>query len=179
MRIGLLWRRSSVWRRSCRTDAKTPGRVITLSITLLEQEISLQRSSKRTLSGSIMSLPGKIKAIVLTCDRWRAITRHLILKYERLWPDHPFIFHVPYQVLRGTDTDRVKYHPAPEDIKGTILHLLADIDDEDWIYWCVDDKYPIQLPTDKVAGLIAQAMRSLAIEGLLYRRCSAILRILA
>jgi Sulfotransferase family len=32
--------------KRCRTDAKTPGRVITLSITLLEQEISLQRSSK-------------------------------------------------------------------------------------------------------------------------------------
>ena len=65
-----------------------------------------------------MSLPDKIKAIVLTCDRWRAITRHLILKYERLWPDHPFIFHVPYQELRGTDTDRIKYHAAPEDIRG-------------------------------------------------------------
>ena len=107
-----------------------------------------------------MSLPGKIKAIVLTCDRWRAITRHLILKYERLWPDHPFVFQVPYQELRGTDTDRIKYHAAPEDIKGTILHLLADIDDEEWIYWCVDDKYPIQLPTDKVTSLISHAMRS-------------------
>src|SRR5436309_2291082 len=36
-----------------------------------------------------MNLRDKIKAIVLTCDRWRAITRHVILKYERLWPDHP------------------------------------------------------------------------------------------
>ena len=122
-----------------------------------------------------MSLPDKIKAIVLTCDRWRAITRHVILKYERLWPDHPFIFHVPYQELRGTDTDRIKYHPAPEDIKGTILHSLADIDDEEWIYWCVDDKYPIELPTDKVAGLISHAMRSPHIDGLLFCRCRATL----
>src|SRR5437764_1085098 len=124
-----------------------------------------------------MSSPGKIKAIVLTCDRWRAITRHLILKYERLWPDHPFIFHVPYQELRGTDTDRIKYHAAPEDIKGTILHLLADIDDEEWIYWCVDDKYPIELPTDKVASLISHAMRSPGIDGLLFCRCRALLSI--
>src|SRR5438034_3354189 len=124
-----------------------------------------------------MSLPGKIKAIVLTCDRWRVITRHLILKYERLWPDHPFIFHVPYQKLRGTDTDRIKYHAAPEDIKGTILHLLADIDDEEWIYWCVDDKYPIQLPTDKVTSLISHAMRSPGIDGLLFCRCRALLSI--
>ena len=124
-----------------------------------------------------MSSPDKIKAIVLTCDRWRAITRHLILKYERLWPDHPFVFHVPYQELRGTDTDRIKYHAAPEDIKGTILHLLADIDDEEWIYWCVDDKYPIQLPTDKVASLISHAMRSPGIDGLLFCRCRALLSI--
>src|SRR6266508_118145 len=145
MRIGLLWRKSSVWRRSCRTDAKTPGRVITLSITLLEQEISLQRSSKWILSGSIMSLPDKIKAIVLTCDRWRAITRHLILKYELLWPVHPFMFHFPYQELRGTYPARIKSHAAPAAITGTILPLLPDIDDEESIYWCVDDKYPIQL----------------------------------
>src|SRR5205814_1377577 len=98
-------------------------------------------------------------------------------KYERLWPDHPFIFHVPYQELRGTDSDRIKYHPAPEDIKGTVLHLLADIDDEEWIYWCVDDKYPIQLPTDKVAGLISHAMRSPGIDGLLFCRCRALLSI--
>src|SRR4029453_13454950 len=49
-----------------------------------------------------------------------AITRHLILKYERIWPDHPFVFHIPYQELRGTDTDRIKYYAAPEDIKGPI-----------------------------------------------------------
>src|SRR5947207_15296596 len=112
-----------------------------------------------------MSLPGKIRAIVLTCDRWRAITRHLILKYERLWPDQPFIFHVPYQELPGSDTDRIKYHPPHEHIKGTILHLLADIDDEEWIYCGVDDKYPIQLPTNMVVVLISQAIPSADIDG--------------
>src|SRR3954462_9246988 len=114
--------------RSCRTDAKTRGSVTTLSITLLERKRLLQRSSTWILSGSVMSSPDKIKAIVLTCDRFRAITRHVILKYERLCPYHPFIFQVPYQDLRGTDTERIKYRAAPEDIKGTILHLLADID---------------------------------------------------
>ena len=94
-----------------------------------------------------MSFPNKIKAIVLTCDRYRAITRHVIFQYDRLWPDHPFVFHIPYQELGGTDTKRVKYLTSPSDIKGTVLHLLANIDDEEWIYWCVDDKYPIELPT--------------------------------
>src|SRR3954454_5179235 len=112
MRIGPLWRRSWASRKNCRTDAKTRGSVITLSITLLERKRLLQRSSTWILSGSVMSSPGKIKAIVLTCDRFRAITRHLILKYERLWPDHPFIFQVPYQELRGTDPERIKYRAA-------------------------------------------------------------------
>jgi len=87
-----------------------------------------------------MSSPDKIKAIVLTCDRYRVMTQHLIVQYERLWPDHPFVFHIPYQELGGVDSERIKYHTSPADIKGTVLHLLANIDDEEWIYWCVDDK---------------------------------------
>ena len=83
-----------------------------------------------------MSSPDKIKAIVLSYDRYRAITEHLILQYAPLWPDHPFVFHVPYQALGGVETERIKYFTSPSDIKGTVLHSeLADIDDEEWIYW--------------------------------------------
>jgi len=124
-----------------------------------------------------MSSPDKIKAIVLTCDRYRAITEHMIFQYDRLWQDHPFLFHVPYQKLGGVDTERVKYLNAPLNIKGSVLHLLSEIDDEEWIYWCVDDKYPIQLPTDKVTSLISHAMRSPGIDGLLFCRCRALLSI--
>ena len=116
-----------------------------------------------------MSSADKIKAIVLTCDRYRAITEHMIFQYDRLWPDHPFVFHVPYQELGGLDTERVKYLAAPSDIKGTIF------DDEEWIYWCVDDKYPIQLVTHKIASLISHAMRSPEVDGLLFCRCRATL----
>jgi hypothetical protein len=122
-----------------------------------------------------MSLPDKIKAVVLTCDRYRAITEHMIFQYDRLWPDHPFIFQVPYQELGATDIERVKYITSPSDIKGTVLHLLEEIDDEEWIYWCVDDKYPIQLVTDKIASLISHAMRSPEVDGLLFCRCRATL----
>jgi hypothetical protein len=122
-----------------------------------------------------MSLPDKLKAIVLTCDRYRAITEHMIFQYDRLWPDHPFVFHVPYQELGGLDTERVKYLAVPSDIKGTVLHLLSEIDDEEWIYWCIDDKYPIQLVTDKIGSLIYHAMRSPEVDGLLFCRCRATL----
>ena len=122
-----------------------------------------------------MNLPDKIKAIVLTCDRYRAITEHMIFQYDRLWPGHPFVFHVPYQELGGTDTERVKFVTSPSDIKRTVLHLLAEIDEEEWIYWCVDDKYPIQLVTDKIGTLISHARRSPEVDGLLFCRCRATL----
>jgi len=122
-----------------------------------------------------MSSPDKIKAIVLTCDRYRAITEHMIFQYARLWPDHPFVFHVPYEKVGGIDTDRVKYVTAPSDIKETVLHLLREIDDDEWVYWCVDDKYPIQLVVGKIASLISHAMRSPEVDGLLFCRCRATL----
>ena len=122
-----------------------------------------------------MSSLDKIKAIVLTCDRYRAITEHMIFQYDRLWPDHPFVFHVPYQDLGGADTERVKYLPTPSDIKSTVLQLLTNIDNEEWIYWCVDDKYPIQLVTDKIATVISHATRSEEVDGLLFCRCRATL----
>lgn len=122
-----------------------------------------------------MSSPDKIKAIVLTCDRYRAITEHMIFQYDRLWLDHPFVFQVPYQERVGVDTDRVRYLAAPSDIKGTVLHLLEEIDDEEWIYWCIDDKYPVQLVTGKIASLISNAMRSPKVDGLLFCKCRATL----
>jgi hypothetical protein len=118
-----------------------------------------------------MSLVPELKAIVLSCDRYRAITEHMIFQYERLWPNHPFAFRIPYQRDRGTDTKRTTYRQTPEDIKGTVLHLLADLDDEEWIYWCVDDKYPIQLVTGKIMSLITHALGAPEMSGLLFCRC--------
>ena len=118
-----------------------------------------------------MSSANKMKAIVLTCDRYRAITDHMILQYARLWPDHPFVFRVPYQELRGDESDRIKYVKTPAAIRPTVLQLLEGLDDEEWVYWCVDDKYPIQLVTGKIKELIVDAMRSLDMSGLLFCRC--------
>jgi hypothetical protein len=118
----------------------------------------------------------KIKAIVLTWDRSRAMTQHMMLQYEKLWPDHPFVFQIPYQNLGGTDTERTRYIKSPEPIRATVLQLLADVDDEEWVYWCIDDKYPIQLKTEKIARLISHATQSPKMSGLLFCRCRQLLR---
>jgi hypothetical protein len=116
-----------------------------------------------------------MKAIVLTCDSYRALTEHMILQYERLWPDHPFVFRVPYQKLRGPESERIQYVKAPggtaTDIPPSVLELLADVDDDEMVYWCVDDKYPIQLVTDKINSLMSYACDSSDISGLMFCRC--------
>jgi len=117
-----------------------------------------------------------MKAIILTCDRYRAITEHMMLKYSELWPDHPFTFRIPYQRLGGSATKDREYIRTPGAIRETVLTLLADLDDEEWIYWCVDDKYPIQLVLEKIRQFVTDLRHSDSISGLLFCRCKALLR---
>src|SRR5947208_14702268 len=91
-----------------------------------------------------------MKAIVLTFDRHRAITQHLMLQYQRLWPDHPFRFRMPYQQLPGPNTERTEYIESAPEIPATLLRLIEHIQHEARVYWCSDDKYPIRLIVDKV-----------------------------
>src|SRR5437773_228867 len=112
-----------------------------------------------------------MKAIVLTCDRYRAFTEHMILQYDRLWPDHPFVFRIPYQIFRRPDSERIEYIAAPEGIRASVLRLVADVDDEEMVYWCADDKYPIQLVTHKIAPLMSYVRQSPDISGLMFCRC--------
>ena len=116
-----------------------------------------------------------MKAIVLTCDSYRPLTEHMILQYHRLWPDHPFVFRIPYQNLDGPNSERREYIKAPggtaNDIPPSVLRLIADVDDEEMVYWCADDKYPIQLITDKIASFMVYASESADIGGLMFCRC--------
>jgi hypothetical protein len=103
------------------------------------------------------------------------MTEHMIFQYQALWPDHPFVFHIPYQTLAGQETERANYFQTPEDIRKTVLQLISKLDDEEWIYWCIDDKYPIRLITEKIVDLIVDATRSPQMSGLLFCRCRAVL----
>src|SRR6266568_891091 len=117
-----------------------------------------------------------MRAIVLTCDRYRAVTEHMILKYEELWPDHPLVFRIPYQQFGGRATARSEYVKTSPNIRETVLQLIADLDEDDWIYWCVDDKYLIQFVLEKINQLMTDAIGSPDISGLLFCRCKALLK---
>lgn len=115
-----------------------------------------------------------VKAIVLTYDKNRALTDHMIFKYNQLWPNHPFQFRVAYQDLAPTmATDTTEYKKTPFAIKPTILSLLDDLDDDELIYWCIDDKYPIKLDVPSIERMYQWLSRkeSSAISGVLFCRC--------
>lgn len=95
-----------------------------------------------------------MNAIVLTYDRNTILTEHMIRCYEELWPEHPFTFRIPFQ-----DSERCilshsrEYIRTSPFIKATILTLINDLDDEEWVYWCIDDKYPVQLEIKNITSL--------------------------
>ena len=118
-----------------------------------------------------------MKAIVLTYDKNRALTEHMIFKYQQLWPDHPFCFRIPYQELKSEDSPNCEYIHSPVDIKGTVLTLIQDLDDDDWIYWCIDDKYPIYLDLQKIKSIMSWLLSASASEcsGVLFCRIRDVL----
>lgn len=87
-----------------------------------------------------------MKAIVLTYDRNRIITEHMIMCYKKAWPDNPFIYYIPYQnkSVCNPSNDRV-YIQTDSSFRTTVLSLLDNVPDEEWVYWCIDDKYPVKL----------------------------------
>jgi hypothetical protein len=73
----------------------------------------------------------------------------MLARYEKLWPDHPFSFRVPYQnndeLMLKHDPMPAALVPSPAGIRDTVLTLLEPFADHEWLYWCIDDKYPISL----------------------------------
>ena len=83
----------------------------------------------------------------------------MLVTYQRLWPNHPFQFVIPYQTypteLAEKFGDRVELVQSPPGIKETVLTLLSALDSDEWVYWCIDDKYIVSLK-DGVANDVAE-----------------------
>jgi hypothetical protein len=86
-----------------------------------------------------------MKALVLTYDRNHFLTVHMIRQYNKLWPDHPFQFYVPYQIYPeelvaefGQQIQPVMSNPS---IPDTIRTLLDVVEDSEWVLWAIDDRY--------------------------------------
>jgi hypothetical protein len=120
-----------------------------------------------------------VRAVVLTCDRYRPFTEHMLRCYADLWPGHPFVFRIPYQ-----GKGERAHGPGPrelvrckEGVRATVLGLVGDLADEEWIYWCPDDKHPVNLEVER-AGAIASWVAQVedpAIGGVSFARCRELL----
>ena len=91
-----------------------------------------------------------MKAIVLSCDRYHKITNHMIATYQHLWPSNQLKFLIPYnekypKFLEDKWREKVEFVKTPVEFKKTMDGLLKNIDDDEWIYWCTDDSYLVDL----------------------------------
>ena len=123
-----------------------------------------------------------MKAIVLTFDKYIKFAEHTVLAYQKKWSSHPFTFRIPYGddqclpdfrkygnkvELIQTDAAKPIYSLVSESgtkqvslIRATVLKLLEDIPDNEWIYWCMDDRYPIRIK-EKKANDICQFIQNI------------------
>ncbi len=104
-----------------------------------------------------------MEAILLTHDAQLGLAELVHKTYARLWPGHPLQFRVPY--ARATDSAAFAYLSAQPDcrmvaspsgaVKASMAALLDGVDDRDWVYWCIDDRFPITLDPAGVARIAA------------------------
>lgn len=115
-----------------------------------------------------------MKALVLTFDKYRPFTEHMIMCYEQLWPNHPFTFRVPYQSDEVKDYyedkfgDKVEMIKSPSGIVDTMFALSDDLDENEWVYWCMDDRYPMKLDVAEVEKCYQYAVEHDNIDGLMF-----------
>jgi hypothetical protein len=89
-----------------------------------------------------------VKGVVLSFDPHLEIANLLVETYNRLWPDCRFQFRIPF-----TDRDprsifraqNVEFIATPPDIRSTVEGLLSDLPEHELVFWCIDDRYPIEI----------------------------------
>jgi hypothetical protein len=106
----------------------------------------------------------------------------MLITYQMLWPNHPFQFVIPYQTypteLAEKYGEQVEPVHSPPGIKDTVLTLLAPLDPQEWVYWCIDDKYLVFL-NDAVASHVADWVPTItdpSIAGVSFARAGKMLK---
>jgi len=122
-----------------------------------------------------------MKAIVLSCDRYHPFTEHMIASYQAIWPSHQFTFRIPYQQYPQQLNDKfgsgIELISTPADIKQTVLTLISDLQDDEWIYWCIDDKYLVDIDEDSASSCFewVNKITDPSVCGVMFCRCRKLL----
>ncbi|HYD64524.1 hypothetical protein [Azospirillum sp.] len=109
-------------------------------------------------------------AVVLTFDHQAGLAELVHKSYRDLWPGCPLRFRIPVNDRRTNPSlaylaarPDVVLVDSPPDIRATMAALLDGLDDDAWVYWCIDDRFPEAIPAP--AALDALGARLAAGEG--------------
>lgn len=108
-----------------------------------------------------------MKAIVLSFDDQLEIANFVVESYNRLWPGCPLTFRIPYTERdpRSLFTARnIEPIPTLRAIRPTIEGLLRGVPDDEFVYWCIDDRYPIFMYDLETIAAIQRSLEDTACE---------------
>ena len=86
-----------------------------------------------------------MKAIVLTYDPQVGFAELLYKMYMEKWPNCPLTFRIPWNNHKHSyflSKPNVELIQCGTPIRDTMHALLGDIDSEQFVYWCIDDRFP-------------------------------------
>lgn len=86
-----------------------------------------------------------MKAIVLSYDKQIGFAELVYKLYMEKWIDCPLTFRIPWNKEVPTyfkNKPNVELVQCDSSMRPTMLALLDGIGDEEWVYWCIDDRYP-------------------------------------
>ena len=95
-----------------------------------------------------------MKAILFGWDKDVGLMELTYKCYMKLWPGCPLEFRVPINDIKNPDFEyfktrrNVSLHHCDSHMRDTFIALLDGIEDEEWIYWCISDRYPVALHPD-------------------------------
>jgi len=80
----------------------------------------------------------------------------MLKTYAVHWPENRLLFRVPYQKNQELEAygQRVELVQTNRRISETVAALIEGLPDDEWIYWCIDDKFVIALDAD-IASYLA------------------------
>ena len=98
-----------------------------------------------------------MKALILTYDRQIGLADLVIRSYAKLWPDNPFEYLVPLNdpaaggvLVQGAP---VRFVASPSPVRETMAALLGEVRDDEWVFWAIDDRYPVWLDAGRLSRL--------------------------
>lgn len=97
-----------------------------------------------------------MKAIMLSYDNNHRYCELAYRMYMDLWPTCPYHFYIPWNEHKPkffTDKSNVTLVQCSSRIMPTMQALLDGVEDDEWVYWCIDDRFPVYIDMSNMQQL--------------------------